>query len=55
MREEWNYTPDVGLGEHGRHTPLPTIKGGSNRDADEMMRFLVDCHPEAVQIRESNP
>jgi Fic family protein len=22
---ETNYTPDVGLGEHGRHTPLPTI------------------------------
>ena len=132
--EEWNYTPDVGLGEHGRHTPLPTIKGGANldelfrygvtaldegvtnafekgaafflfgalqqfffdgnkrtsrfmmngvlmsqgidaisipagkaqefnekmirfyltRDAGEMMQFLVDCHPEAVRIRESN-
>jgi len=22
---ESNYTPDVGLGEHGRHTPLPTL------------------------------
>lgn len=22
-----NYTPDVGLGEHGRYTPLPTVKG----------------------------
>lgn len=26
--EETNYTPDVGLGEHGRYTPLPTITGG---------------------------
>jgi Fic family protein len=25
--EEINYTPDVGLGEHGRYTPLATIKG----------------------------
>lgn len=24
---ETNYTPDVGLGEHGRYTPLPTVKG----------------------------
>lgn len=24
---ETNYTPDVGLGEHGRYTPLPTAKG----------------------------
>lgn len=134
--DEWNYTPDdVGLGEHGRHTPLPTMKGGANlddafrqgvdalsidvpdpfergaafflfgalqqfffdgnkrtsrfmmngvlmshgidaisisaakaqafnekmilfylhRDASEMMQFLVDCHPEAEQIRASNP
>ena len=30
--EEWNYTPDVGLGEHGRHTPLPTTRGGANLD-----------------------
>ena len=133
--DEWNYTPDVGLGEHGRHTPLPTIKGGANlddafrlgvdalnldvpdpfergaafflfgalqqfffdgnkrtsrfmmngvlmshgidaisisaakaqafnenmirfylhRDGSEMMQFLVDCHPEAGQIRVPNP
>uniref|UniRef100_UPI0039F6A10D Fic family protein n=1 Tax=Sulfuriferula sp. GW6 TaxID=3345112 RepID=UPI0039F6A10D len=26
--EETNYTPDVGLGEHGRYTPLPTTPGG---------------------------
>jgi len=24
--QETNYTPDVGLGEHGRYTPLPTVK-----------------------------
>lgn len=24
---ETNYTPDVGLGEHGRYTPLPTVAG----------------------------
>ncbi|WP_116141649.1 Fic family protein [Trinickia diaoshuihuensis] len=30
--DEWRYTPDVGLGEFGRYTPLPTIKGGANLD-----------------------
>ncbi len=25
--QETNYTPDVGLGTHGRYTPLPTIAG----------------------------
>jgi Fic family protein len=25
--KETNYTPDVGLGEHGRYTPLPTVAG----------------------------
>ena len=39
--EEWNYTPDVGLGEHGRHTPLPTIKGGAN--LDEAFRHGLDA------------
>lgn len=24
---ETNYTPDVGLGEHGRHTPMATVAG----------------------------
>ena len=24
--KETHYTPDVGLGEHGRHTPLPTVE-----------------------------
>jgi Fic family protein len=28
--EETNYTPEVGLGEFGRYTPLPTTAGGSN-------------------------
>ena len=26
--EETHYTPDVGLGEHGRYTPQPTTPGG---------------------------
>lgn len=131
---ETNYTPDVGLGEHGRYTPLPTVKDafelhktfiqglmaldenvpnpleqaaafflfgalqqfffdGNKRtsrfmmngilmsagidaisipaakaqefnenmvrfylekDATEMMAFLVDCHPDAEQIHETN-
>jgi hypothetical protein len=25
--QETHYTPDVGLGEHGRYTPLPTLAG----------------------------
>jgi Fic family protein len=28
--QETRYTPDVGLGEHGRYTPLPTLAGGIN-------------------------
>ena len=132
---EANYTPHVGLGEHGRYTPLATVAGapelnlvfasglqalqsevqmpfekaaafflfgalqqfffdGNKRtsrfmmngilmtagidaisvpaakaqefnenmvrfylekDATEMMAFLVDCHPDAEQIREANP
>lgn len=39
--DEWNYTPDVGLGEHGRYTPLPTVKGGAN--LDEAFRRGVDA------------
>lgn len=27
--EETHYTPDVGLGEYGRYTPLPTTPGGT--------------------------
>ncbi|KAA1195160.1 Fic family protein [Photorhabdus heterorhabditis] len=130
--QEINYTPDVSLGEYGRHTPLPTVpdapelnrifqagmaaldecqpfeKGAAfflfgalqqfffdgnkrtsrfmmngilmsngidaisvpaaklhefnekmvrfylSKDATEMMMFLVDCHPEAEQIRAAN-
>jgi len=43
---EWHYTPDVGLGEHGRHTPLPAVKGGAN--LDEMFRRGVDALNEVV-------
>jgi Fic family protein len=133
--QETSYTPDVGLGEHGRYTPLATVAGapelnrvfasglqalqsevqqsfekaaafflfgalqqfffdGNKRtsrfmmngilmsagvdaisvpaakahefndnmvrfylekDATEMMAFLVDCHPDAAQIHEANP
>ena len=132
--EETNYTPDVGLGEHDRYTPLPTVPGAPelnrvfasglqalqnevqqpfekaaafflfgalqqfffdgnkrtsrfmmngilmsagidaisvsaakaqqfnenmvrfylDKDATEMMAFLVDCHPDAVQIHAAN-
>lgn len=27
--QETGYTPDVGLGEHGRYTPLPTVAGAA--------------------------
>ncbi len=133
--KETNYTPDVGLGEHDRYTPLPTVPGapelnrvfasglqalqnegqqpfekaaafflfgalqqfffdGNKRtsrfmmngilmsagidaisvpaakaqefnenmvrfylekDATEMMAFLVNCHPDAEQIHKANP
>ena len=33
--EELNYTPDVALGEHGRYTPLPTLK-----DAPELNKMF---------------
>jgi hypothetical protein len=132
--QETHYTPDVGLGEHGRYTPLPTVAGAPElnrvfaagltaldehgcspfekavafflfgalqqfffdgnkrtsrfmmngvlmsagidalsvpaaraqefneamvrfylgRDGTEMMAFMVDCHPQARQIREMN-
>lgn len=35
--KETNYTPDVGLGEHGRYTPLPTIAG-----AHELHRTFIE-------------
>ena len=39
---ETGYTPDVGLGDLGRYTPLPTIAGASalNRVFDEGLRDL---------------
>lgn len=44
---EVNYTPDVGLGEHGRHTPLPTVSGAPelNRIFKNGLQALVDCPP----------
>jgi len=35
--KETNYTPDVGLGEHGRYTPLATVAG-----APELNRVFVN-------------
>ncbi len=44
---ETNYTPDGGLGEHGRHTPLPAVKGASelNRVFQESIAALNECEP----------
>jgi len=133
--QETGYTPDVGLGEHGRYTPLPTMAGAPDlnrvftsglqalqrevpqpfekaaafflfgalqqfffdgnkrtsrfmmngilmsagidaisvsaakvqefnenmvrfyldKDATEMMEFLVSCHPDATTIQQNNP
>ncbi|WP_025601192.1 Fic family protein [Burkholderia sp. WSM2230] len=47
--EETRYTPDIGLGEFGRHTPLPTLPG-----APELNRvFAVGTRALNEQI--SNP
>ena len=45
--QEKNYTPDVGLGEHGRHTPLPTLPGAPelNRVFHQGVAALQDCPP----------
>ncbi|SMB21820.1 Filamentation induced by cAMP protein Fic [Sterolibacterium denitrificans] len=45
--QEQNYTPDVGLGEHGRHTPLPTLPGAPelNRVFHEGTTALQACPP----------
>jgi len=42
--DETNYTPDVGLGEHGRYTPLATIKGAPelNRSFELALSILND-------------
>jgi len=45
--QETNYTPDVGLGEHGRYTPLPTLPGAPelNRVFRQGMAALQQCDP----------
>ncbi len=45
--QEKNYTPDVGLGEHGHHTPLPTLPGAPelNRVFSEGVAALQECKP----------
>jgi Fic family protein len=45
--QETNYTPDVGLGEHGRYTPLPTLPGAPelNRVFSEGVSALQECEP----------
>lgn len=45
--QERNYTPDVGLGEHGRYTPLPTLPDAPelNRVFREGVAVLQDCEP----------
>ena len=44
---ETAYTPDVALGEHGRHTPLPTLPGAPelNRVFREGVAALEACEP----------
>lgn len=45
--QEKNYTPDVGLGEYGRYTPLPTRAGAPelNRVFREGVVALQACEP----------
>lgn len=45
--QETNYTPDVGLGERGRYTPLPTLPGAPelNRVFSEGVSALQECEP----------
>lgn len=45
--QEKTYTPDVGLGEHGRYTPLPTMPGAPdlNRVFQEGLSVLGGCEP----------
>lgn len=44
---ETNYTPDVGLGHHGRYTPLPTAAGATklNRVFQLGIEELASCRP----------
>jgi len=43
--DETNYTPEVGLGEHGRYTPLATLAGAPelNRRFELALVSLHDC------------
>ena len=45
--QEKNYTPEVGLGERGRHTPLPTLPDAPelNRIFREGVTALQACEP----------
>ena len=45
--QEANYTPDVGLGEHGRYTPLPTVLGTSELNGvfREGLAAVNECAP----------
>ena len=45
--KEKHYTPDVGLGELGRHTPLPTLPGAPelNRVFHDGVAVLKECPP----------
>lgn len=45
--QETNYTPDVGLGEQGKYTPMPTQAGASelNRVFQEGVAALDACAP----------
>lgn len=45
--QETNYTPDVGLGEHGRYTPIPTQPGAPklNQVFEDGISALQACEP----------
>ena len=45
--QETHYTPDVGLGQHGRYTPLPTLPGAPelNRVFAKGVAALQACTP----------
>jgi hypothetical protein len=45
--QEKSYTPDVGLGERGRYTPLPTLPGAPelNRVFNQGVSALQACEP----------
>jgi Fic family protein len=49
--KETNYTPDVGLGEHGRYAPLATVAGAPelNRVFSEGLQALEDEVPQAFE------